>query len=75
MDAKREVFATVEGQRVRVEADTCYFEDYNFRYDRWELKENAPWPLDRVTAAAWLAGWNRVDRFAAFNILVEPQPY
>ena len=75
MEATRDVFASLEGQRARVEAGACYFEDYNFRYDQWELKENAPWPLDWETAAAWLAGWNRVDRNAAFNLLVEPQLY
>jgi hypothetical protein len=70
MEATREAFATLEGQRVRVEAGACYFEDYNFRYDNWELRESAPWPLGRETAATWVAGWNRVDRFAAFKILV-----
>ena len=75
MEARHEVIASLEGQRIRVEAGVCSLDYYDFGDDHWELRDSAPWPLDRVTAAAWLAGWNRVDRFAAFNLLVQPQPY
>jgi len=75
MEARHEVIASLEGQRIRVEAGVCSLDYYDFGDDHWKLKESAPWPLERETAAAWLAGWNRVDRFAAFNLLVEPQAY
>lgn len=73
--ATREVVASLEGARVRIKARTCFLDSYNFKYDRWEPRDSAPRPLDRETATAWLDGWNRDDRNAAFNLLVEPQPY
>jgi len=73
--ATREVVASLEGQRVRIKARACFLDYYNFKYDRWEPRDSAPRPLDRQTAAAWLDGWNSSDRFAAFNMLVEAQPY
>lgn len=75
IEGKREVVASLEGQRIRVDESTCSLDDYNFEHDRWELRGSAPWPLGRETAKSWLAGWNRIDRLAAFNFLVEPQPY
>ena len=75
MEAGHEVTPSLEGQRIRVEAGVCSLVYYDFGDDHWELKESAPWPLGRETAAAWLDGWNRVDRYAAFILLVEPQPY
>ncbi len=74
MEARREVVVSLEGQRIQVDEGTCSLDYYNFDRDHWELRESAPWPLDRETAAAWLAGWNPVDRNAAFNLLVQPQP-
>lgn len=73
--ATREVVASLEGARVRIKARTCFLDNYNHKYDRWEPRDSALRPLDRQTAAAWLDGWNSADRFAAFNLLVEPQPY
>jgi hypothetical protein len=75
MESTREVVASLEGQRIRVDEGTCSLDFYNFDRDHWELRDSAPWPLDRATASTWLDGWNRVDRFAAFNLLVQPQPY
>lgn len=73
MDATREVVASLEGQRIRVDEGICFLDDYNFDHDHWELRESAPWPLERESAATWLGGWNSVDRHAAFNLLVQPQ--
>jgi hypothetical protein len=75
MEGRQQVVASLEGARVRVEARTCFLDTYNFKDDRWEPQESATRPLDRQTAAEWLNGWNRVDRFAALNILLEPQPF
>jgi hypothetical protein len=75
MVAKREVSASLEGARVRVDARTCFLDIYNFKYDRWEPRESASRPLGRQTAAEWLEGWNSHDRFIAFNMLVQPQPF
>jgi hypothetical protein len=75
MEARHAVIASLEGQRILVEAGVCSLDYYDFGDDHWELRESAPWPLERETASACLAGWNRVDRFAAFNLLVKPQPY
>ncbi len=71
MEARRAVVASLEGQRIRVHEGTCSLDYYNFEHDRWELRDSAPWPLDRETAAGWLAGWNAVDRFAAFSALAQ----
>ena len=73
MEARHEVIASLEGARVRVKARTCFLDTYNFKDDQWEPQENASRPLDPQTAAKWLDGWNRVDRFAGFNMLVGPQ--
>ncbi len=63
MEGRTEVVASLEGQRVRVDEATCHFENYNFRDDHWELKQSAPWPLERETAAAWLAGIPRQELY------------
>ena len=74
MEARREVIAPLEGARVRIEEGICSLAEYHYADERWVAKCSAPWPLDRQTATAWIEGWNRLDRFAAFNLLVEPQP-
>jgi hypothetical protein len=71
MEGTHGVVASLEEQRVRVEAGACSLDFYDFGNDRWEVRYSAPWPLERETAAAWLAGWNFVDRFAALNLLVK----
>ena len=38
----------------------------------FEVTTEAARPLDRQTAAEWLEKWNSHDKFAAFNMLVEP---
>jgi hypothetical protein len=75
MEGRPEVVASLEGARIRIDEGTCSLDEYHFGDNRWVVMRCAPWPLDRETAAAWLAGWNSVDRNAAFNLLVEPQPY
>lgn len=71
MEARREVIASLEGSRIRVDEGICSLAHYHFDDDRWVVKRCALWPLDRETATTWLKGWNDDDRFIAFNMLVE----
>jgi hypothetical protein len=64
------ITASLEGMRIDKARYTL--EEYDFSVNRWLFKEDGPWPLDRVEAERWLAGWNRADRFSAMNALLEP---
>ena len=74
MRGQREVVDSFEGIRVAISGGVCDFDEYDFNENRWQLKERCAWPRPRARAEDWLKGWNSVDRFTAFNLLVAPQP-
>ena len=47
----------------------CVLEEYNFDHNRYVEVDRRLWPLKPAEAELWLSGWNRLDRFHAFNIL------
>ncbi|HWX55543.1 MAG TPA: hypothetical protein VN176_13210 [Verrucomicrobiae bacterium] len=71
---KHEVIASLEGARIVISDGTCQLDEYDFAVNRWNPKEQQPWPLSKEQATRWLHGWNRVDGFKAFHLLVRPQP-
>ena len=74
MDEIQEVVASLEGARVVISGGICRLDEYDYAANAWNPKESHPWPLPRERATRWLQGWNRVDKFKALNMLVEPQP-
>ena len=72
--APEEVTASLEGARVLVENGVCELEEYDFATNSWILKEQREWPLSGNLAQQWLQGWNAVDRFKAFSMLISNEP-
>jgi hypothetical protein len=60
-----EVVASLEGMKVEIREGICSLSEYDFDQNKWHRIDSAQWPLSRDGAEHWLAGWNRVDRFAA----------
>jgi hypothetical protein len=65
-----EVVASLEGAGVTIQQGVCRLDEYNFQNNCWINKDQQPWPLPRELALEWLHGWNRVDQFRAFNLLI-----
>jgi len=72
MTDSKTITASLEGARIIVDGKLCHLQEYNFVKNRWFIKDEAVWPLQRARAEEWLSGWNHVDRFAAMNILTAP---
>lgn len=68
-----EITASLEGMKVVIANGRCELYEYNFDDNRWHEVDSSPWPVTRQRAERWLRGWNAVDRFAAFNRLVEAE--
>ena len=71
---RQEVVASLEGARIVISEGTCQLDEYDFKANCWEPKQQHPWPLSKELAQRWLNGWNRVDGFKALNLLVRPDP-
>lgn len=70
-----QIVASLEGERVVVSGGICRIDEYHFKLDRWEPMDCSLWPMAKSAAERWLAGWNRIDRFAALCLLAEPAPH
>lgn len=67
---RQEVVASLEGARIVIRDSVCFLDQYHYGANCWKSMEQRPWPLSQSQADRWLEGWNRVDRFEAFNLLV-----
>ncbi len=68
-----EVVASLEGMKIIAKERTCELHLYDFEVNSWQLVEINSRPMPRASAEQWVNGWNRIDRFAALTLLIQPE--